>query len=283
MNEQEEQEKIIICFDATELDNFDLCPFRWMMIHHRNIQPKTTPGHFELGSLVHYFLERYYLQKRDREENQVDLEEVIEEGRIQSLEYSMNLEEVAQTIFQFREYVRYYKDESIVPVFIEEPFMVKIFEDECIEVYISGKPDLIFHYSNSPNLCVMDHKRMTKNTAYSPMRNQFLLYTTALNTDTMIVNKVGFQKTLAPKDRFVRTPFIYSDELKNEWKEETIQIAKEMIFAQKNGSYARRRTSCEKWSGCFLQRYCCTRPKAREFLIGTEYLIGKTWDVTKNL
>lgn len=279
-----EDNKIIITFDATELDDFDLCQFRWHMVHHRNIGPKNTPTHFELGSLLHYFMELYYGRKKEKGGiEQSDLEEIIEKGRMKSLDYSMEVDEVSMTVFQFREYHRYYADETIIPVYIEQPFIVKLYEDDDIIIYITGKPDLVFHYPNSSDLVVLDHKRVTREFEYSPMRNQFLLYCTAIGTDTFVLNKIGFQKSKSPKDRFLRKIMLFNDELKEEWKRETVFIAKQMLLVQQSGYYKRQRTSCEKFNGCFLQRYCTTRPNGREFLIGTEYKIGVKWDVSSTL
>lgn len=281
----EQKEKTIICFDATEIDNYDMCKFRWDMFHHKHIRPKHTESFFEKGTLVHFQLEHYYKEKlitggpvgKDK------IEEIAELSRIKSLQFDLTLEEVGEHVFQFREYVRYYDDENIIPIYIEQPFMVKIYEDEDLIVYISGQPDLIFRYSGSSDIAVMDHKRMTREFPYSPMRNQFQLYATAMQTDTVIVNKVGFQKTKAPKDRFVRTPLIYSPEILEEWKEDTINTAKEMVVYYNAQHFPRNRTSCEKFNGCYLQRYCSTKPRARGFLLGTEYVVGEPWDISKKL
>lgn len=280
-----EKEKIVICFDATEYDNFEMCNFRWHAFHNLHMRPKQTESHFELGTLLHYFEELYYKEKMVTQSVPQDkLEQIIEKGRLESLKYEMNVEEVGATVYQFREYVRYYADENIIPLHVEEPFMVKIYEDEDIIVYISGKPDLIFRYAGTKDIAVMDHKRMTRNTNYSPLRNQFQFYATAIGTDTVIVNKIGFQKTLEPKERFLRTPFVYPKEILEEWKRDVIFRAKEMVIAQQFQHFQRNRTSCEKWSGCYLQRYCYTRPSARDFLIGKEYLIAdKPWDASASL
>lgn len=278
------EEKTIVCFDATEYDNFELCAFRWDAFHHRHIRPKQTESFFEKGTLIHYLLELYYERvKINKEVSSEKIEEIVEAGRIKSLEFDLTLEDVSEHIFQFREYVRFYTGENITPLYVEQPFTVELFEDENIKVLIQGQPDLIFKYTGTNNVAVMDHKRMARDTPYSPLRNQFLLYATAMKTDTVIVNKVGFQKTKAPKDRFIRTPFIYSPEILEEWKNDAINRAREMVAYYNNKYFPRNRTSCEKWSGCYLQRYCSTKPRAREFLIGTEYIIGTPWDVGKKL
>lgn len=277
-------EQVTIVFDATELDNFEMCAFRWHLYHHLNLRPKNTPSYFEKGSLLHHMLEGYY--KRKKEFGFVDqdaLEAIIEEGRIESVEFDLPLLEVSATIFQVREYARYYEDETVVPVFVEQPMLVKIFEDEDLILYLSGKPDLVFHYRNQTDLIVMDHKGVSREFPYSPLRNQFLLYTTAVGTDTFILNKVGYQKTKKPKDRFLRATFVYPKEIQEEWKQDTIMSARQMALAIQHDHYPKNRTSCEKFNGCFLQRYCTTRPQAREFLIGPEYIVGEPWDVTGTL
>ena len=280
-----EEEKTIICFDATEYDNFEMCAFRWNAFHHLHIRPKQIESYFEKGTLIHYLLEHYYKAKKLNKIIDIkdEIEAIIELGRVKSLEFDLTLEDVSEHIFQFREYARFYEGENITPLYIEQPFTVEIFEDEDMKVLISGQPDLIFKYTGTNNIAVMDHKRMAREFPYSPLRNQFLLYATAMKTDTVIVNKVGFQKTKAAKDRFVRTPFIYSQEILDEWREDAINRAREMILYERNNYFPRNRTSCEKFNGCYLQRYCSTKPRAREFLIGTEYIIGTPWDIGEKL
>lgn len=282
---EKDDRKIIIAFDATELDNWEMCKFRWHMFHQRHIRGKHQESYFEKGTVLHYFMELYYKAKLNKETiDQAKLEEIVERGRIKSLDYDLTTEEVAETIFQFREYHRFYEDENIIPLYVEEPFTVEIYSDQKIQVLIAGQPDLIFKYSGSSDIIVMDHKRMSRNTDYSPLRNQFNLYATALKTDTVIVNKIGFQKTLKPKDRFLRTPFVYNPESLDEWKQEAVREAKEMIlYNDGSKGFPKNRTSCEKWNGCYLQRYCATRPSGREFLIGSEYLVGTPWDIGKGL
>jgi len=226
-------------------------------------------------------LEDYYNMKKDK--GVINIEEIVELSRTSSVEYDLTLPEVAEIQFQVREYHRYYEDENIVPVFVEQPFIKLIYEDEDMKIFLTGKPDLIFRYSHSPQLCVMDHKSMRREYPYSPLRNQFLLYTTAMETDTFILNKVGFQKSKKPKDRFIRVPFLYKQAILDEWKEDLVNRAREMLIAQEMDYYPRNRTSCEKFNGCYLQRYCATRPAAREFLIGHEYIVGETWDVSGEL
>jgi hypothetical protein len=278
--------KPIWVLDATEIDNGDLCTFKWHAVHHLNIRTKDSSVIFDRGSLLHDFLEKYYTLKRDTFDLHQDIvEQVVEFGRMKALDYvSIDPTEVTETIFHFREYARYYEFETWTPVFVEQVFMEEFYEDEDIHLYIAGKPDMKFKYQGTNHFAVTDHKRVDRNRDFSMLRNQFMLYAYANKVDTVIVNAVGFQKTLKPKDRFVRQTFVYSPEILEEWRWDTIQLAKEMLIAQEAGIYRRNRTSCEKWNGCFLHNYCKTKPQAREFLIGGgEYVIGEAWDVTKRL
>lgn len=284
--EIKEDEKPIVCFDATELDNFEMCNFRWHAFHHLNLRPKKTESFFEKGTLIHFLLEHYYKRKMSNSFPSVpqdQIEEIVEMGRIKSLEFDLSLEEVSEHMFQFREYARFYANENITPLHIEENFTVELFEDEDIKVLLSGQPDMIFKYTGTNDIGVMDHKRMSREFPYSPLRNQFILYATAMKTDTVIVNKVGFQKTKLPKDRFVRTVFVYSQDILDEWRQDVINRAREMVLFEKIGHFSRNRTSCEKWNGCYLQRYCSTKPRARDFLVGKEYIVGEPWDAGKKL
>lgn len=276
------EDKPIIAIDATELDNFETCAYKWDLFHHRHIVPKTTKSYLDKGSLLHYLLELWYKSKSptsSEEDKNRTLEGIVEMGRVRSLEFDLTLEEIGEIIFQFREYCRFYEDEKIIPIYIEQPFTVELFEDEDIKILLMGKPDLVFRYSHSSDLIVMDHKKVSRDGPISPIRNQFLLYATAIGTETVIVNKIGFQKTKPAKDRFLRQVIIYPDELLEEWKNDVIGRAREMVLYEQINHYPRNRTSCDKWDGCWYQRFCSTRPKAREFLLGTEYIIGEKWDV----
>jgi hypothetical protein len=273
-------EQVTITFDATELDDFDLCNFRWHAIHNLNLRTRDTPDYFDRGSLFHTIMEKYYIQKRD---HCLELESIIEFGRIESVEYDLPLDMVSKILFQVREYARYYEDETIVPVFIEKALIMLLHEDEDIRVYITGKPDLIFHYEGQTELFAMDHKTVFREFAYSPIRNQFLLYTTAIGANTFLLNKVGFQKTKKPKERFLRPVFHYPKEILEEWKQDVINSARRIAIATQFNHYPRNRTSCEKFNGCHFQRYCTTKPAGREFLIGTEYIVGESWDPTSSL
>ena len=56
-----------------------------------------------------------------------------------------------------------------------------------------------------------------------------------------------------------------------------------MILYEQLKHYPQNHSSCEKWDGCWYQRFCTTRPAAREFLIGTEYVVREPWDVSAKL
>ena len=100
----------------------------------------------------------------------------------------------------------------------------------------------------------------------------------------MIVNKIGFQKTKKPIERFTRPAYIYRPEILEEWKLNVIYRVKQMIAYQEADYYPRNFTSCEKFNGCYLQRFCTTSPGGREFLIGTEYKIAdESWDASRKL
>src|SRR5437588_10777138 len=121
--ENQDDNRKIIAIDATELDNFEMCPLRWNAFHHRNIRPKKTESFFEKGTLLHFMMELYYKSKMRGE---LQIEDIIEKTRVKSLEFDLTLEEVSEHIFQFREYCRFYEDENIIPLHVEEPFMVKL-------------------------------------------------------------------------------------------------------------------------------------------------------------
>ena len=278
-------EKPSIIIDASELSSYEICPFLWYSKYELKLRPKIAKVYMQQGSLLHVLLEYYYKSKRDTMKPlQQIVEEAAEHGRIEALKFEMlEPNEISEIVFQFREYCRYYENENWIPVHVEEPFIKLLHEDDDITIYASGRPDLIFKYAGTGSYAITDHKKVQRDTPVSQLRNQFMLYSCVLGIDTFVINKIGFQKTKKVQERFLRQPFTYHPDLIQEWKQDTILKIKELVMAKELSYFPRNRTACEKFGLCEMHKYCLTRPEAREFLIGTEYINDLNWDVTKEL
>lgn len=283
-------DKPILVFDSSEQDDFQMCARRWHLIWDFQLKSIMSKYTLDRGTLLHTLLAQYYKLRIKGIEIQNAVEQSVEIGRQQSLELEGLLpKECAEVYFQFREYVRYWHEgnrDQFYPLEdgIERPFFKIIYEDENLIVALQGMVDFLGKQVGTDHLVILDHKGMSKREDYTLLRNQFKNYCLALGVDTLYVNKVGFQKTLPPEERFSRQRIFYYPDQLEEQREVLIADAKMMMLYRDNGFFPPNFTSCDKYGGCqFKDDFCGARPDARPYKIGTHYLIGDRWDVGKVL
>lgn len=282
------EEKQILVFDSSEQDDFSLCKRRWHLIHHLQLRSITTTAHaLDRGTLLHLILAKYYTLKMEGTSEADAIELAVQKGKEDSLEIEgLFPHECNEVYFQFREYCRYYSEieDKYYPIAIEQTFFKIIYEDDNLIIALQGIIDYLGKYIGSDLKIVMDHKGVSKRENYTKLRNQFRNYALAAEADTVVVNKVGFQKTLPPEERFSRQIITYSQDELDEQVEMIIADGKEMLICMQAEYYKPNYTSCDKWGGCqFRENFCEARPDVRPYRIGTHFVVGKKWDVGKIL
>src|SRR5204862_6305778 len=96
---------------------------------------------------------------------------------------------------------------------------------------------------------IVDHKSSSRRGTPSGLDNQFLGYCWALDVNNLVINKIGFQKTLKNEDKFERHVKSYSKELLDEWRVNSIRSAIELYCSMKDVSELAKQkdyTSCGK-------------------------------------
>jgi len=83
---------------------------------------------------------------------------------------------------------------------------------------------------------------------------------------------------LPPEKKFVPAILNYTDDLIEEWKEDTIDTMKKAVKMMESSHFKRNMTSCDKYGGCIYQNICNTDRGAREWKIETKYKVGKKWN-----
>ena len=266
----------VMALDATMLNTLQACPYKLNLQFILNLRGLTKPHFLDEGSLIHVMLWMYYQLKRDRVPFQERVERSLMYGRLMSPDLDLSMDECEIMYYQFKEYCKYYEDEDWSPIAFERPFSVLIYEDENLKVLYEGRVDLIVRISGGEQL-VVDHKTMTRRSDLDQMSNQFMGYSYCLGINTVCVNRIGFQKTLAPKERFTRPMTSYNKERLEEWKANVIYWAKrgdEMIL---DGQFPMNQTSCDKFGGCFYRPLCLAPQRTRSYLAMRNYKIGEEW------
>ncbi len=239
----------------------------------------------ESGDLMHLILKVFYTLRIHRPDlpysRCIDL--AVRLGREHAaINLHQELDTSEEVVFHTVEYLKHYEGEKWTPLYVEKPFTTVLYENEedNLRVVYEGIVDLIVDTNTSSGEAVVDHKssRRNQDSTYIGLSNQFKGYSFCLEIDTMIINKIGFQKTLNPSQRFTRIPISYDKSTLEEWKNETIWWAQQLAFYLETNTWPMNHTSCDKYSGCVFNKGCIHEPgESREWIWQTEYEVGKAW------
>lgn len=272
-----------VIFDSTILNAVQLCAMRYYLEFELHLRTPNVPEPMEEGDLLHRMEEVFYTKFaaapqsfQDNFESIVD--EAIAHGEQHSLELQLAPAEVQETIYQFQESAKHYRMDGIIPLEVERPFLLALYQSEQLGVYYAGKIDLIA-LTPEYGKAVIDHKTMRRNREPLSLSNQFTGYAMAADTEFVLVNKIGFQKTLKPHERFRRYPLHYTTNMKDRWKENTIWWGKQLAFFMEHETWPENRTSCDKYSGCLYIPVCSAQTEeARQWAMKSQFIIGSEWD-----
>ena len=191
------------------------------------------------------------------------------------------LDEVEQCLYQFKEYAAYYEHDSWNPISVEAVGSEILYQDDDYRFIYSVKIDLIAEQGNMR--APWDHKTSKKRTPPVSLSNQFMGYCWALGTNNIIVNKIGFQKTLKPAERFERHILEYTKAQIEEWRWNTIKWCFKLMEHIEKNEWDQNFTSCDKYSGCIYAKLCESDPQIRDLVKVREYKVTDEWDVAKIL
>jgi hypothetical protein len=267
-----------------------------------------TPDFLDKGSLVHYMLAKYYRGKMDKRSTTDLLPEIVTAGRRWYIDKDLPIEIAEECIRQVKEYILFTISDSWIPVAVEEPFSRVLFErsdepcksnnhgdwqktcpdcqkTEGLRILLEGRVDLIVRLlGNEQVIMIVDHKTGSRNQEPSVLSNQFMGYAWAFKdvfataTPRVVINKIGFQKTLAPKERFRRYVRSFTTPRLEEWREETIYWIHQIVKAVDANYYVKNLTGCDKYSGCIFRDVCAADPSARQYKLQTQFKIRDSHD-----
>lgn len=305
-----------IILDATILTALMTCPrfadFRFNL-HLQSINGKSNS--LECGSLVHTFLEYFYksLISGTSRDQAVQFGFAAAELYIRGCEFCTDFVSTAEfpkppcghKINEFTgmkntpkeseeyktgwsyvldvcdQYQKYYINDHWIPLEVETVKGEILYEDDEIRILWKSKLDWIV--DTNQGIFPVDHKTMKQNRKNNSMNNQFMGQCLIMRTRNVIINKVGFQKTLPAKDKFVRTPVSYSAERLLEWQNQTLPFyAKLLLMYAETGHFPPNFTACEgKYGDCpFYEHVCSNNPADREDSLKQYFMVGPEWNPT---
>lgn len=278
--------KVNIVFDMSKYDLFRLCEARFNFRHNLNIGLPGKSEPMERGTVCHVGNEVYYQALKDKKPYADAANMALSKIRqVAVTSTELDNENIARIIDVMEEYYDYWRidDQSMVINEVEQPFMYELHADEEVRIFLAGKIDLVVsdnRYENEP----YDHKTYDRTFMPGRMNNQFKCYAIATKSNYLTVNKIGFQKTLKPHERFIRTRLTFDPVILEEWKENvTGVLLNNYLACVGDGKWPMNETSCEKYNRrCEFYEICdASGLPAKNYKINANYIKLEPWDVTK--
>jgi hypothetical protein len=280
--------KVNIVFDASQFDMFRLCEQRFNLRYNLNKSLPTKSMQLDRGTLVHIACEIYYQCLKDgaRYDYAVNaaLVKVKEAGVIET---DLDNDMINRVLEVMEEYFEYWRvaDQSFEINHVENPFIYLLYEDDEIKIHMAGKIDLLFTDNKYTN-CPLDHKSYDRTSEVERMSNQFKNYCYATESNILIVNRIGFQKTLKPHEKFKRIPLSYDPLILTAWKSNVVKVIRDnYLQCVATNEWPLNETSCYKYNRkCEYHAICdSSGEEAKLYKLATDYVDIEAWDVTKVL
>jgi hypothetical protein len=180
------------------------------------------------------------------------------------------------------EYFEHYKNDPWIVLKSEIVKAEVLYEDEDIRVMWKAKFDEIVDTNNGIYPC--DIKTQKQRREKLVLNNQFIGQCMLMKTRNMIVDNVGFQKSLSAKDKFTRELMSYSSDLLLEWQSETMPHAAYKLLEWSEANYwPPNYTHCEnKYGNCPFVKVCESDRNMRAEEIKLNFYRGPKWNPTND-
>jgi hypothetical protein len=232
-----------------------------------------------MGSVVHQALEVYYknYDKPFMERAELALDTAGESLKATTLD-SKSGETVIRTL---GEYLKYRKDDRLIPKEVEVPFATTLYEGkdlqgEDIQILYEGKIDLIAEENNET--IVIDHKTTSINTSLVDLKVQFLGYHWATGLK-VVVNRIGFQSSLKPEEKFKRYPLRFEKRVVQDFEKFLISKSLELALYLDRKEFPQNFAACDSAYGECTYAEICRYPTLQEETIKFNYVEAEPWDV----
>lgn len=178
------------------------------------------------------------------------------------------------------EYFDYYRNDSFTIIAAEETRGKIIYEDSELRILWKAKFDEIVDMSNG--VFPVDTKSMKQKRETVSNNYQFMGQCCVLGTRSMMVDKVGFQKTLPAHEKFERSIIPYTYDRLEEFRTEIVPHEARLLLAYAEAEhYPPNFSNCDqKYGKCDFYKYdvCNSDRKMRQQMIDLYFKVGKKWD-----
>jgi len=279
--------KINIVLDGTLLDTFMNCQRKFYYRFELRRETPTKPKALDKGGIVHVGYETYYKLLKEGKDFVYSLDGALMSARLSLTKDSdLSTEDGRLCLNTIEESLNYWRqaDTNLQILGVEESFAYILYEDDKFRIMMIGKIDLRFSDRQYEN-CPLDHKTYSRDFPVLRKTNQFCNYATSLNSDYLFVNRVGFQTTLKPPEKYKRVPLSYDEQFRKQWRDNTIKWAMRYYDCIVDNDWPMNDTSCTKYNRvCEYYDVCDSSGEdTKEFKLNFAFKVGEAWDVSKIL
>ncbi len=181
-----------------------------------------------------------------------------------------------------QQYVDFWQNDHWVTLDVETVKGEIVYEDDEIRVLWKAKIDWLV--DTNQGIFSTDHKTMKQRRDNISLNNQFIGQVIVTKQRSMFVNKIGFQKSLEPKEKFQRGMVNYSAARIMEWQSEILPYyAKLLLMYAETGYFPPNFNNCEgKYGLCGFKDVCEADPIMRESELKRLFVVGKEWNPTND-
>ncbi len=299
--------KINIAFDATMLSLLMSCPRKADLRFNKLAAPAGGKSNsLECGSLVHNILEFYNkarIQGLSRQDaidigfaagdeyirgfhpDNLYITDESEKGMMNTPEEtSKNEWGYEQLGWSFVkntmvEYFDHYRNDSFTIIGAEEVRKELIYEDDEIRVIWKAKFDCIMDTVNG--FMSADYKTMKQRRQTQSLNNQFMGQCFLLKSRNIMIDKIGFQKSLKAHEKFERAIVSYSADRLHEFVNDVVPYYARLLMIYNEGEYYPPNfTACEsKYGMCEFAKICENDRNMRSEVLEIEFEKAKVWDI----
>lgn len=257
---------------ASSLNSFQLCPRHFYYDKVKNLITLETSERMESGDLMHKMLASYYQSFIDSKAR--DHNGRVEDAVIAGFNHAASLNlDPTETMYQFREYCSFYEGENIEPIAVEQTFCEVLAVLSNLTILYEGIIDLIYLAGPQRIETICDHKTETADRKGTALDNQFMGYSWYTGISNVVKNKIGFQKTYPREKRFIREMLSYEKPIVDEWVNNTIYHAQQIMAHLSADFFPQNFTSCTKYGICKYESLCNCIPGARENRVKMNYRV----------
>lgn len=193
-----------------------------------------------------------------------------------SVKYEIGWSHALDTCLQ---YLARWNNDAWIPLAAEHTVGKIIYQDDEMTILWKAKLDLLVDTNSS--IMPVDHKTMKQRRDSLSLNNQFMGQCVVTESRNMCVDKIGFQTSLSPKEKFERNLISYSKARLDEWQNVIVPTwAKKMVENIETNEWKPNYTHCEnKYGFCAYKEICENDPNMRNEVIRINFDLGRKWDV----